>query len=47
MDITEDWVEAAFSIDPKDRAYMERLVIAQNRRSAAAATDTAMEATMH
>ena len=28
-------VEAAFSIDPKDRAYMERLVIAQNRRSAA------------
>jgi DSF synthase len=46
MDITEDWVEAAFSIDPKDRAYMERLVIAQNRRSAASG-ETAMEATMH
>ncbi|MCW0206042.1 crotonase/enoyl-CoA hydratase family protein [Achromobacter veterisilvae] len=46
MDITEDWVDAAFSIDPKDRAYMERLVIAQNRRSAVTA-DAAMEATMH
>ncbi|KGD92311.1 enoyl-CoA hydratase [Achromobacter sp. RTa] len=46
MDITEDWVEAAFSIDPKDRAYMERLVIAQNRRSAVTA-DAAMDATMH
>ena len=33
MDITEDWVEAAFSIDPKDRAYMERLVV---RRTGAA-----------
>jgi DSF synthase len=46
MDITEDWVDAAFSIDPKDRAYMERLVIAQNRRSAVTA-DAAVEATMH
>ena len=46
MDITEDWVEAAFSIDPKDRAYMERLVIAQNRRSAAG-PEAGMEATMH
>lgn len=46
MDITEDWVEAAFSIDPKDRAYMERLVMAQNRRSAAN-PDAAQEATMH
>ena len=35
MDITEDWVDAAFSIDPKDRAYMERLVMAQNRRAPA------------
>lgn len=46
MDITEDWVEAAFSIDPKDRAYMERLVMAQNRRAATNA-DAAQEATMH
>lgn len=46
MDITEDWVEAAFSIDPKDRAYMERLVIAQNRRTAAN-PDAVQEATMH
>ncbi|CAB3726213.1 crotonase/enoyl-CoA hydratase family protein [Achromobacter piechaudii] len=46
MDITEDWVEAAFSIDPKDRAYMERLVLAQNRRSAVS-SDAAQEATMH
>ncbi|MDX3988618.1 MAG: crotonase/enoyl-CoA hydratase family protein [Achromobacter sp.] len=46
MDITEDWVEAAFSIDPKDRAYMERLVLAQNRRSAVSG-DAAQEATMH
>jgi DSF synthase len=46
MDITEDWVEAAFSIDPKDRAYMERLVMAQNRRSSSSA-ESALEATMH
>lgn len=46
MDITEDWVEAAFSIDPKDRAYMERLVMAQNRRSAVSA-EASEEATMH
>ncbi len=46
MDITEDWVEAAFSIDPKDRAYMERLVLAQNRRSAVS-NDATQEATMH
>ncbi|MFD4838905.1 crotonase/enoyl-CoA hydratase family protein [Achromobacter sp. NPDC058515] len=46
MDITEDWVEAAFSIDPKDRAYMERLVMAQNRRSAVS-TEASEEATMH
>ena len=35
MDITEDWVEAAFSIDPKDRAYMERLVSAEPAQAAA------------
>ncbi|RQS03107.1 enoyl-CoA hydratase [Burkholderia sp. Bp9002] len=32
MDITEDWVRAAFTIEPKDLAYMERLVMLQNRR---------------
>ncbi|NYT62788.1 crotonase/enoyl-CoA hydratase family protein [Alcaligenaceae bacterium] len=36
MDITEDWVESAFSIDLKDRQYMERLVMMQNRRTVAA-----------
>jgi DSF synthase len=46
MDITEDWVDAAFSIDPKDRAYMERLVLAQNRRSAVS-SEAVQEATMH
>lgn len=46
MDITEDWVDAAFSIDPKDRAYMERLVMAQNRRSPAG-PDGLIDATMH
>jgi DSF synthase len=32
MDITEDWVRAAFTIEEKDLAYMERLVLLQNRR---------------
>ncbi|KGT88917.1 enoyl-CoA hydratase [Erwinia typographi] len=36
MDITEDWVDFAFSIEPKDIAYMERLVQLQNRHSAQA-----------
>ncbi len=31
MDITEDWVDAAFCLQPKDVAYMERLVQLQNR----------------
>jgi len=31
--ITEDWVEAAFDIKEKDLAFMERLVVMQNRRS--------------
>ncbi|ANG93037.1 crotonase/enoyl-CoA hydratase family protein [Enterobacteriaceae bacterium 155047] len=35
MDITEDWVEAAFCLEPKDIAYMERLVMLQNRHQAA------------
>ncbi|WP_312979441.1 crotonase/enoyl-CoA hydratase family protein [Atlantibacter sp.] len=34
MDITEDWVEAAFSLEPKDIAYMERLVLLQQRHMA-------------
>ena len=33
MDITEDWVESAFSMAGKDRQYMERLVMLQTRRS--------------
>ncbi|MCY0385759.1 crotonase/enoyl-CoA hydratase family protein [Robbsia sp. Bb-Pol-6] len=32
MDITEDWVDAAFRIEEKDLAFMERLVVLQNRR---------------
>lgn len=35
MDITEDWVDAAFCTEPKDIAYMERLVMLQNRHHAA------------
>ena len=34
MDITEDWVDYAFTLEPKDIAYMERLVQLQNRHSA-------------
>ena len=33
MDITEDWVDVAFCLQPKDVAYMERLVQLQNRHS--------------
>ena len=33
MDITEDWVDSAFTIEEKDIAYMERLVQLQNRLS--------------
>ena len=32
MDITEDWVRSTFTIETKDLAYMERLVMMQNRR---------------
>jgi DSF synthase len=32
MDITEDWVRSTFTIEAKDLAYMERLVVLQNRR---------------
>lgn len=32
MDITEDWVRAAFTLEEKDLAYMERLVLLQDRR---------------
>jgi len=34
MEITEDWVDAAFTIEEKDLAFMERLVLLQNRRNA-------------
>ncbi|MEE9684670.1 crotonase/enoyl-CoA hydratase family protein [Lelliottia amnigena] len=34
MDITEDWVDAAFCLEPKDIAYMERLVMLQSRHNA-------------
>lgn len=33
LDITEDWAESAFLLQEKDIAYMERLVLLQNRRS--------------
>jgi DSF synthase len=32
MEITDDWAESAFRIEEKDLAYMERLVMLQNRR---------------
>ena len=35
MDITEDWVDSAFSIEPKDIAYIERLVTLQDRHTSA------------
>lgn len=31
MEITEDWASAAFTIEEKDLAYMERLVMLQNK----------------
>ncbi|WP_323123476.1 crotonase/enoyl-CoA hydratase family protein [Burkholderia alba] len=33
MEITEDWVESAFTLEEKDLEYMERLVALQNRRT--------------
>ena len=33
LDITEDWAESAFHLEEKDIAYMERLVLLQNRIS--------------
>lgn len=33
MDITEDWVQAAFNIAEKDRQYIERLVKLQDRHT--------------
>lgn len=32
LDITEDWAESAFQLQEKDLAYMERLVLLQNKR---------------
>jgi len=37
LDITEDWAESAFKLQEKDLAYMERLVMLQNRRKSMAA----------
>ena len=34
MDITDDWVDFPFSLEPTDIAYMERLVTLQKRHSA-------------
>lgn len=36
MDITEDWVDSALSIEPKDIAYIERLVMLQDRHASGA-----------
>ncbi|MGL4529628.1 MAG: crotonase/enoyl-CoA hydratase family protein [Citrobacter freundii] len=33
MDSTEDWVHAAFTIEEKDRLYIERLVMLQDRHT--------------
>lgn len=33
LDITEDWAESALQLQEKDLAYMERLVMLQNKRS--------------
>jgi DSF synthase len=33
MEITEDWVDAAFMIEEKDLAFIERLVMLQKRRT--------------
>lgn len=33
MDITEDWVHSAFTIEEKDRLYIERLVMLQDRHA--------------
>ena len=41
IDITEDWAQAAFQVEEKDLAYMERLVMLQNRRSAKPAAPVA------
>lgn len=32
MEITEDWVHSAFTLEEKDIAFMERLVVLQDRR---------------
>jgi DSF synthase len=33
LDITEDWADSAFRLEEKDLAYMERLVMLQNKRT--------------
>jgi DSF synthase len=39
MDIAEDWARSAFLLKEKDLAYMERLVMLQNRRARALGSD--------
>lgn len=41
LDITEDWADSAFRLEEKDLAYMERLVMLQNKRGANATTGAA------
>lgn len=38
LDITEDWAASAFNMEAKDLAYIERLIMLQNRRGSIAAT---------
>ncbi len=38
--ITEDWAQSAFNLEEKDLAYMERLVMLQNRRTGATGAST-------
>lgn len=42
LDITEDWAESAFQLQEKDLAYMERLVLLQNKRTALKAAPSAV-----
>lgn len=46
LDITEDWADSAFRLEEKDLAYMERLVMLQNKRSVTAAAGAAPVASL-
>jgi DSF synthase len=41
LDITEDWADSAFQLKEKDLAYMERLVMLQNKRGVKGPSGTA------